>query len=128
MLGTALDSLGNVDEAMREYRRAIAARADWPIPLIQLAWTLATAPTSDATSAREALSLAERAVALSTPPSAAALDAWAAALARLGRFEQATEAASQARDAATRAGDSRLAALIVARLEHYRRREPFVVR
>ncbi len=128
LLGTALDSLGNVDEAMREYRRAIAAQADWPIPLIQLAWTLATAPTSDATAAREALSLAERAVALSTPPSAASLDAWAAALARLGRFEQATAAASQARDAATRAGDSRLAALIEARLEQYRRREPFVVR
>ena len=128
LLGTALDSLGNVNEAMREYRRAIAARGEWPIPLIQLAWTLATAPTSDAAAAREALSLAERAVALSTPPSAASLDAWAAALARLGRFEQATAAASQARDAATRAGDSRLAVLIEARLEHYRRREPFVVR
>ena len=127
LLGTALDSLGNVEEAMREYRRAIAARADWPIPLIQLAWTLATAPKSDTAAVREALSLAEQALALSTPPSAAALDAWAAALARLGRFEQAVEAASQARDAATRVGDPRLAALIGSRREQYRRREPFVV-
>jgi tetratricopeptide (TPR) repeat protein len=127
MLATALDTMGSSGEAVREYRRAIDARPDWPIPLIQLAWMLATAARSSPSEVEEARVLAEHAIEVSETPSAGALDAMAAALARLGQFEQAVRAASEASAIAGRAGDARLARLIGERLQRYRRHEQFLL-
>ena len=51
--------------AVSHYRRALALRGDWLPPLIELAWLLATSADVATRDAAEAISLADRAVALS---------------------------------------------------------------
>ena len=73
----------------------------------------------------QAVSLAERAVALSGPGDASVLDALAAAYAAAGQFERATVAAESAVQAAAAAGLTVFAEEIRQRLNLYQRGMPF---
>ncbi len=121
----ALDNLGRLEqrrgrlaEARAHFERAVAARPDWPLALVDLAWLLAAAdpPARDAARAR---SVAERAVTLTGRRDVAALDALGAALAAGGDFR----GASAVLEEAIRLGAPAQEAVLRARLARYRRGE-----
>jgi uncharacterized protein HemY len=84
-----------------------------------LAWLLATHPDPRHRDPREALALAERAVALA-PDDPAVLDTLGAALAASGRFAAAEGAAQRAAERAREAGRLALAADALRRAALYR--------
>jgi tetratricopeptide (TPR) repeat protein len=90
-----------------------------------MAWALATSSVDSVRNGAKALDLGRRAVALSSSPSAAALDALAAAYAATGRFPDALRAAQQALALANAAGDAALAQAIRARIALYQQDRPF---
>lgn len=111
-------------DAAGHFRQAAALKPDWVTALTTAAWVMATAPDSSARAPREAVSLAERAAALTGRTDAQTLDVLAAAYAAAGRFD---EAAATAREAQGKARPD-LAADIARRLSLYERREAFVDR
>ncbi len=64
-LALALVILGQPEEAVRHYQEAIRLKADWPEPLNDLAWLLATTSRAELRDGAEAVRLAERACELS---------------------------------------------------------------
>jgi len=123
-LGLALRMSGGRDEAVAHFRAALDARADWPVPMNELAWILATHPRAADRAPAEALELAQRAVSLSGGRQPVFLDTLAAAYAANGDFAAAVRTAEQAVAAAS--GAPRLAQEMTGRLEAYRRSQPFV--
>src|SRR5262245_33503773 len=115
---------GASPEVVALFERAIAAKPGWADPMNQLAWMLATDPEPSRRAPARALALADSALALGAD--ANVVDTRAAALAALGRFDEATAAAGQARALALAARDSSLAHDVGVRLESYRRGRPFV--
>jgi len=79
-LGRALLAKGTMAEAIDHLRRAIAGRPDAPSMMDDLAWILATSPDDAIRQPKEAVSLAERAVALTGRKSASILDTLGAGL------------------------------------------------
>jgi tetratricopeptide (TPR) repeat protein len=117
-LGAAHVERGEVAQAEDAYRRALALRRD-PTVLNNLAWTLAVL-RGDEPSAREAVALAEEAVAREAD--AAGLDTLAAAYAAAGRYPDAVRTAEAAL-AKSRA--SELAGPLSERLALYRAGRPY---
>jgi tetratricopeptide (TPR) repeat protein len=118
-LALVLAAEGQVADAVLHYREALKAVPEWPQVLAELAWLLATTPDPAIRNPREALALAERALRSATPPSWAALNAMAAALASAGRFSEAAEHARRALEAAVAAGDQAAAVRIRERVGLY---------
>ena len=111
-------------DALTHYRHALRGRPDWPSPLAALAWILSTDPDPGVRDARQAVSLAERAVELTNRRDVQALDALAAAYANDGRFAQAVRAAGAAFELARAGGQEALATAIRRRLQGYEQRSP----
>lgn len=126
LLASALGTGGASVESDEHYREAIRLRPDWPVPLIELAWSLATRQSSSPEDVREALQYARAAVTLSL--SSAPLDALGAVLARAGDFAGAIRAATDAQTRARAEGDLARAAQIGERLTLYRQARPFLQR
>jgi Flp pilus assembly protein TadD len=120
LLGVALGSEGSVRESIRQYRAAIEAAPDWPVPLISLAWLLATSPDEQVRRPGEALVLARRAAQLLGESSSAVFDTLAASFAALGDFKQAVASAEAALASASGANDGAVVAQIRERLALYR--------
>jgi spermidine synthase len=78
--------------------------------------------------AEAAVKLAARAADMTAHHDPGVLNTYAAALAALGRFDQAVARAEAAADLAARSGDMALADSIRARLQLYRRRVAYVDR
>lgn len=127
-LGRALASQGRVEDAVRHLREARRAAPNWAVPMADLAWLLATAPDQRLRQPVEALRLAEQAARLTGRQNIAALDALAASYAAARRFEEAMAAEEAAIALAVAAAVPRLADELRARLELYRKGEPFVDR
>jgi tetratricopeptide (TPR) repeat protein/mono/diheme cytochrome c family protein len=127
-LGRALASQGRFEEAVRQLREARRAAPNWPVPMVDLAWRLATAPDERLRQPDEALRLAERAAVLTGRQNIAALDVLAASYAAARRFDEAVTAEEAALALAVAAGMPGVADTLRARLELYRNREPFVDR
>jgi tetratricopeptide (TPR) repeat protein/mono/diheme cytochrome c family protein len=127
-LGRALASQGRFADAERHLREARRAAPNWAVPMADLAWLLATAPDERLRHPDEAVRLAEQAAELTGRRNIAALDALAASYAAARRFEEAVAAQEAALALAVAAGVPRLAGELRARLERYRKREPFVDR
>lgn len=126
LLAHTAGSQGDLQEAIEQYRQAIALKPGWPIPIMELAWVLATSPDDDVRRPGEALSLAQRAAKLVPPPSAIVLDVLAASLAALGDFDQAIAAGQAA--VATAVGnrmDEVVVQEIRERLGLYHQHEPY---
>ena len=124
-LGTLLsDRDGASPEVVALLEHAIAARPTWADPANELAWLLATDPDPARRDPARALALADSA--LARTPEASVIDTRAAALAALGRFDQAQAAADRAHAVALAAGDTALARAIAGRREGYARGRAFV--
>jgi tetratricopeptide (TPR) repeat protein len=116
-----LNAMGKVEESRTIYRNLAAGVPEWPKPVREEAWRLAT--TRDATQRNGHLALlrAEVAVQVSEAagkPDAKALDALAAAQAELGRYK---DAAATQRRALAAGGDSAMEA----RLKLYEDGKPY---
>ncbi|MEQ1907240.1 MAG: tetratricopeptide repeat protein [Vicinamibacterales bacterium] len=118
---------GRVTEAVTEYRAALSANPALPEALTELAWTLATSPSSALRNPLDATRYAERARDLTNGTDVRALDALAAAYAASERY---TEAASTV-DAALQLipdqapGGDEARRLLQQRLVRYRGRQPY---
>jgi protein O-mannosyl-transferase len=112
-------------EAIRHLREAVRLKPDWVEALNNLAWFLATDPDEKLRGGREAVWLAERAVALTTNKNAGALDTLAAAYAEAGQFAESQRIAQSALELARSSGQMNLVEAIQARLSLYRRSQPF---
>ncbi len=93
--------------------------------LNDLAWRLATAPDVAMRDGAKAVELAEHANALAGGESCNELDTLAASYARAGRFDDAIVAAEYALAIATRAEQHQLASQIAARLDLFKRGNPY---
>lgn len=99
-LARALAAGGEQTEAATHYERALEVAPDLPIALVGLAWIRATSPYESLRGADQALSLAQRAVALVGNDNPEVLDTLAAAYATTGRFDDAVATARRAVDLA----------------------------
>jgi Flp pilus assembly protein TadD len=124
-LGALLSATGHPADAIVEFRRAIALQPDAPMALCGLSWILATAPDPRLRNGDEAVTFAERALALTSPDDLTALDAAAAAYAEVGRFDEAAAAADRAASRARLLGMIEVATRFTERSAQYRRHQPF---
>jgi Flp pilus assembly protein TadD len=111
------EAIGVLRDALNRHpqHEGIAAR---------LAWLLAASPNEALRRGAEAVELAERIARKGPPESIVALDALGVALAEVGRFAEAVQAARRAEQLARAAGQAQLAGEIVGRIRHYQRRQP----
>ena len=120
----ALRMMGERDQALGHFRAALSGRPDWPAPMSEIAWILATHTDSRVRDPAEAVRLAERAAELTSRRDALVLDALAAAYAAAGDWDRATTTAETAVVLAS-ARSSALAEDISKRLAFYRRKQPY---
>jgi Flp pilus assembly protein TadD len=96
-------------EAIAVLREGARRSADDPVMLNALAWLLATAPDAKDRNGAEAERVARALCVQTSHRDARALSTLAAALAELGRFDEAVQAADAAREAALSQPDAALA-------------------
>ena len=125
-LGLTLAGQGATDAAISHVQAALELKPDLLRGLTPLVWLLAAHPEAVARRPDQARRLAERIVAASSDPDAAALDALAAAHAALGRFDEAIRFAGAA-EAATPTNAPALREAIRTRLELYRAGRAFIL-
>ena len=116
---------GRVADAINEYRAALKLKPDWQEVLNNLAWLLATHPRPEIRNGLEAVSLAERACALTSHTNFWFLQTLAAAHAERGNFGQAVASAEEARRLAIASGQSSPLATAERRLQLYRSGQPY---
>ncbi len=124
-LGYDLARSGRIPEAITHYRQALQIKPEYALAMNNLAFVLATLPPAQGGDAGEALSLAQRACALTGNRVAADLDTLAIAYAAQGRFSEAIPTAQQALDLARTAGLTQFASQIETRVELYRSGRPY---
>ena len=125
-LGSLLWERGQTDEGLALLRKAHASAPHDPLVGNALAWCLATTPGLPDSDRALALDLARRAASATASPSVSVLDTLAAALAANGQFAEAVATAERAMALAGSAKDAGRAAEFRARLELYRRGQPYV--
>ena len=118
-------SAGRLAETIGHYREALRIRPDFRTVANNLAWLVATARDPSLRDPELAVSLAERAAALSAAPDPSVLDTLAAAYAAAGRYDEAARVAEQALRLAESAGPPGFAAQIRSRLALYRDGKPY---
>ena len=119
-LGQTLVELGRGAEALPSFRRAIELRPEAPEPYAAAARVLVEHHADRPAAVREAVRLAERAVALDRTANPRSLDALARAQAAAGNLEEAVSAAELAQRLAVRRGELELARELGQRLADYR--------
>ena len=118
--------LGLAKQQLHHLRAALAFEPTRPTLRRSLAWLLATSRDPQLRNGAEAVQLAEALVSETARRDAATLDLLAAALASNGRFDAAVLVAAEARDRASRVGESELADTIGERLALYRSGHAFL--
>jgi Flp pilus assembly protein TadD len=114
-----------VEGACGHYREAIRLKPDWLAALNNLAWLLATRPEARFREGAAAVVLAERGVALTRTNDAKLLDTLSGALAEVGRFSEAVNAARSAASLAQASGAEELGREIEVHRQCYERSQPF---
>jgi len=99
---TALARLQKTREAMGEYAAALLLQPDFPDALDGLAWILSTDADATIRNGAQAVAMAERANVLTARKEPEKLKTLAAAYAEMGHFEDAINAAREARDLAAK--------------------------
>jgi tetratricopeptide (TPR) repeat protein/mono/diheme cytochrome c family protein len=125
-LGVLLGARHEPVAAIASFRSALELRRDWPAAQAQLAWILATSPDAAVHDPKEAVSLAEHSVALTSHRDAWALDVLAASLASDGQFDRAVVAAESALNLLKEGSDAETLQAVGRRLEMYRNRIVYV--
>ncbi len=123
-LGRYLTESGQAARAIAHLRDAARLRPEWAEPLNALAWVLAMDDNAQVRDSAEAVRLAERAATLTAWKQPGILNTLAAAYAEAGRFDEATNAATQAIELARSSGRTNLVAQMQFALERYRQRRP----
>ncbi len=123
-LAAALAAQGRLREAVLMYRQALSVRPRWPEAASELAWILATSVERELRAGAEAIGLAKAACVQMQTPSAAALDALAAAHAEVGEFQDAVNAAELALASARKNAGAEAVAGASRRLDLYRDGQP----
>jgi len=124
-LGYALHAGGYTQAALEEYRAASARHADWPQEFTRSAWGLATAADAKARDPQLAYELATQAMQGIEEPQASTLEALAAALAGLKKFDDAAKTERQALDRAAASRQVESSAAMQNRLRLYEEHKPF---
>jgi tetratricopeptide (TPR) repeat protein len=125
LLAHLLQQLGRKEAAREVYQEAVRLEPGWPARAGQTAWQLATDPDPARRNGRLALYLARASCEATDNQDARLLDALAAALAEVGRYEDAAAAARSALRLASAADQSGLAAKVQERLRLYEQGKPF---
>jgi Flp pilus assembly protein TadD len=123
-LAVALLARDEVAEASRHFRAAVRLKPDWVEALNNCAWLLATQPDARFRDGEQAVALAAHAVALTRTNDAKLLDTLGGALAEVGRFPEAVDAARTATRLAQASGAAQLAQEIEAHRQSYERGQP----
>jgi len=121
-----LVSLGRVSEGIAALRRAHALAPQNDAVANDLGWLLATTPGLPKADREQAVELARQAVMQAPQPDPDRLDTFAAALAAVGRFDEAVRTLSRAISLAEERGDVRQAQQFQQRLELYRAGRPYL--
>lgn len=124
-LAEALQREGDLHAAAQHYQAAVALGEKDPTVEANDAWCVATDPLSTPEQVQNVLPVAKNAVDQTAHKDPLALDAWAAALARAGQFDQAESTARAA--AALAASKPALAHAIEARAADYRAGKTFLI-
>ena len=124
-LGMTLTAQGQTQAAVAALRQSRLLSPEWPQPANNLAWILATAREPTVRDPNEAVRLAEWVCGVTPNPDPTHLDTLAAAYAAAGRFDDAVRTATQALDAARRRGQTQDVSAMEARLDLYRRGQPY---
>ena len=125
-LGLALRTMGERDEALRHFQAALRARPEWPVPMNETAWILATHPDERIRNPGEAVRLAEGAAERTARRQPVILDTLAAAYAAAGRIRpRGRHRPGGDGPRGVRRAPAELADEIGRRLELYRQRKPF---
>jgi len=112
-------------EAIAHYRAALRLKPDFADALNELAWILATDSDPGLRSGTEAVQVAKHACDLTRNRQPDCLTTYSAACAEAGQFAGAIAAAQQARDLATAAGQTNIAAQDERLLKLYQTGQPF---
>lgn len=123
-LALAYAQEGNASQAIAEYKQAIRLQPDSPPALNNLAWILATQADSQLRDGAQAVSLAQRACELTNGKEAVFVGTLAAALAEIGRYDEAAETARQASRLAAQNAQTNLAARNEDLAAQFSRRQP----
>ena len=123
-LGDILVRRGQVGKAITHYQQALQIRPDDAAALNDLAWIRATYPDPKFRDGPQAVTLARRAIELSSS-NANALDTLAAAYAEAGRFADAVRTAHKGVDLARQQGKPALAESIQVKIPLYNAGMPF---
>ena len=124
-LGNVLLGTGQVREAIGQYEQALRIRADSIDLQNNLAWVLATFPSSEGGDPAQAVSLAERVCEITSNRAAGYVDTLGAAYASAGRFSEAVAATQRAIELANSAGQTQLVKEVEEHLELYRAGRPY---
>ncbi len=124
--GVALITLGRVGEGVEEFRKALNVNPKNPAALQNLAWIEATSKNPQLRNPEHALEIAKQAVDITKGRDEWKLDTYAAALAGLGRFEEAVTFQKQAIGIVREKGDGNAVADMERRLALYEMRRPFI--
>jgi len=119
-LGNLYLQIGNAKEALGHYRRALELNPDDVEAMNNMAWILATWPDALFRDGPKAVTVAERADALTRGQSQIISATLAAAYAETARFDAAIKAAERAINLATAEGNQTRAASIREQLETYK--------
>jgi predicted Zn-dependent protease len=119
--------MGDRDQALAHFKAALQRRPDWPAPMSEMAWILATHPDATVRDPAGAVRLAERAADLTAHRQSVILDVLAASYAAAGDFDRAAATAQEAMALAASGGPpgAALARDIGKRLDLYRQKKPF---
>lgn len=123
-LGNAFRAIGDLEDAIRQYRKAIELKPANFFFQTNLAFVLATSPSSSLRNGPEAVSLAERANRASHASDPLILGTLAAAYAECGRFVDAVQIQEKALQAANVRGQNKLAEALQSDLQLYRTNAP----
>lgn len=124
-IGNVLRLGGRADMAAGAMEKSVELAPTSPEFLRRLAWLRATTWDAEEIDGPRAVMLAERANKATGGEKATVLDTLAAALARVGDFDRAIEAATKARDIATSGDNTRYADEIQQRLDLYQSSQPY---
>ena len=124
-LGGALLIEHQIPEAIEHLSDALRLKPKFVVALEKLGWIHASSSVDAHRNAQEAISIAERTVTLKGNKDARALDLLAAAQAEAGRFDEASNTATRARDLAALSGSSQFANEVQERIRLYEQQRPF---
>jgi tetratricopeptide (TPR) repeat protein len=119
-LGNLYLQIGQAQAALTQYQRALDTKPDDIQALNNMAWILATWPTSSIRNGVQAVALAERADSLTSHRNQVIAATLAAAYAETGRFSEAIRAAERAMGLAASEGNQARARSIREQLEIYK--------